>query len=79
MPEEGWFPEQRIALEDAIKAYTQGSAFATFEEDVKGTIAVGMLADVVVLDTNLFETEPDQWLEAGFDYTIVNGRVVYNK
>ncbi len=78
-PEQGWFPEQRIPLEDAIKAYTQGSAFATFEEDVKGTIAPGMLADVVVVDTNLFETEPTQWLEASFDYTIVGGKVVYNK
>ncbi len=76
-PENGWFPEQRIALASAIKAYTYGSAFATFEEDVKGTIAPGMLADLAVVDTNLFETEPSAWLEAKFDYTIVGGKVVY--
>lgn len=79
LPEAGWFPEQRIELESAIKAYTYGSAFATFEEDVKGQIKPGMLADITVVDTNLFETEPTDWLNATFDYTIVGGRVVYHK
>ena len=76
-PENGWFPEQRIDLATAIKAYTQGSAFATFEEDLKGQIKEGMLADIVVVDTNLFETEPRQWLNARFDYTIMGGKIVY--
>jgi len=79
LPEEGWFPEQRIGLESAIKAYTQGSAFATFEEDVKGQIKEGMLADITVIDTDLFETEPAAWLKARFDYTIVGGKVVYER
>ena len=78
-PESGWFPEQRIDLASAIKAYTQGSAFATFEEDVKGQIKPGMLADVTVINTNLFETEPLEWLNARFDYTIVGGKVVYQR
>lgn len=79
LPENGWFPEQRIDLESAIKAYTQGSAFATFEEDRKGMIKEGMLADIVVINTDLFETEPQEWLEAEFDYTIVGGKVVYDR
>lgn len=79
LPENGWFPEQRIALESAIKAYTQGSAFATFEEDIKGTLALGMLADLAVVNTDLFQTEPTEWLNAKFDYTIVGGKVVYNR
>jgi len=78
-PEEGWFPEQKISLESAIKAYTQGSAFATFEEDRKGMIKAGMLADIVVLNTDLFESEPTAWLNAKFDYTIVGGRIVYDR
>lgn len=78
-PETGWFPEQRINLESALKAYTTGSAFATFEEDVKGKIEPGMLADIVVVDTDLFETEPSSWLQARFDYTIVGGKVVYQR
>ena len=79
LPESGWFPEQRIALEEALKAYTWGSAFATFEEDIKGTIAPGTLADLVVIDTDLFETEPSDWLSAKFDYTIVGGKIVYQR
>ncbi len=77
MPEEGWFPEQRIDLASAIKAYTQGSAFATFEEDEKGMIKEGMLADIVVVNTDLFETEPAAWLNAEFNYTIMGGKIVY--
>ncbi len=76
-PESGWFPEQKISLEEALKAYTWGSAFSTFEEDVKGTIAPGFLADIAVLDTNLFESEPSDWLNAKFDYTIMGGKIVY--
>jgi len=78
-PENGWFPEQKISLEDALKAYTWGSSFGAFEENIKGTIASGKLADFAVLDTDLFETEPSQWLEASVDYTIVNGKVVYER
>lgn len=78
-PEEGWFPDQRLSLENALKAYTYGSAFATFEEDIKGQIKPGMLADVVVVNTDLFETEPSEWLQAKFDYTIMGGRIVFQR
>ena len=76
-PEQGWFPEQRVSLETALKAYTWGGAFGAFEENQKGTLAKGKLADITVLDTDLFETEPKEWLEAGVVYTIVGGKVVY--
>jgi predicted amidohydrolase YtcJ len=79
LPEEGWFPEQRIRLEKAIKAYTWGSSFGAFEDDKKGTIEVGKLADIVVLNTDLFETEPSEWLKAEVDYTIVGGMVVFER
>jgi len=59
-PERGWFPDQRLSLENSLRAYTYGSAFATFEEDIKGQIKPGMLADIAVVDTDLFETEPGQ-------------------
>lgn len=78
-PEDGWFPEQKISLEDALKAYTWGASFGAFEEKIKGTIATGKLADFAVLDTDLFETEPSAWLEANVDYTIVDGEVVYQR
>jgi len=76
-PEEGWFPEQRISLEEALKAYTWGSAFSTYEEKIKGTIEPDKLADFAVLDTDLFTTDPAEWLKASVVYTIVGGRVVY--
>ena len=49
----------------------------TIEEDAKGTLAVGKLADLAVLDTDLFETPPSEWLGAQVDYTITGGRVVF--
>ena len=78
-PEGGWFPEQRISLEEALRAYTAAGAYASFEEELKGTIEPGKLADLAVLDTDLFETEPARWLDALVDYTIVGGRVVYDR
>jgi predicted amidohydrolase YtcJ len=78
-PEGGWFPEERITLEDALRAYTWGGAYATFEDDSKGTLEPGKLADLAVLDTDLFEAPPSEWLEGSVDYTIVAGRIVFRK
>ena len=78
MPEEGWFPDQRIELEKALRAYTWGSSYGAFEDHKKGTIEVGKLADIAVMDTDLFSTEPAEWLTAQVNYTIVGGKIVYN-
>jgi predicted amidohydrolase YtcJ len=79
-PKAGWFPDQRLTIEEAIEAYTKNSAWASFEEDLKGTITAGKLADVVVFDTNLVEagrTNPAALLKAKVLYTITGGRLVY--
>ena len=73
----GWFPEQRLTVEEALRAYTQGSAYASFQENVKGTISEGMLADVVVLSEDLFRIPLEKIQDARVDITIVGGRVVY--
>ena len=81
-PAEGWFPDQRLTIEEAIEAYTLNSAWASFEEDIKGTLAPGKLADITVFDTNLIEAgreNPAGLLEAKVLYTIVGGRVVYER
>jgi predicted amidohydrolase YtcJ len=78
-PAEGWFPQQRLSLEESLKAYTYGSAYGAFEENIKGTISPGKLADIAVLDTDLFNTPPEQWLKANVDLTIVGGKVVFKK
>jgi len=79
-PTDGWFPSQRLTIEEAIEAYTKAPAWATFEEDTKGTLSPGMLADIAVFDTDLVEAghdNPASLLEAKVLYTIAGGRVVY--
>jgi hypothetical protein len=73
----GWFPEQRLTVEEALRAYTQGSAYAAFEEKGKGTISPGKLADVVVLSEDLFRIPPERIKDAHVEITIVGGRIVY--
>jgi len=76
-PEGGWFPEQRIGVEDALRAYTVNNAFAGFEEEDKGTLEVGKLADLTVLDRDLLSIPADEIKEAQVLYTIVDGRIVF--
>jgi predicted amidohydrolase YtcJ len=81
-PKEGWFPDQRLTIEESIEAYTKGPAWATFEEHLKGTLTAGKLADVAVFDTNLLDAakkNPAQLLKAKANYTIVGGKVVYER
>jgi len=81
-PAEGWFPEQRLTIEEAIEAYTRNPAWASFEEDIKGTLAPGKLADIAVFDVDLIEAgrnDPARLLQAEALYTIVGGRVVHER
>jgi predicted amidohydrolase YtcJ len=76
---EGWIPEQRVTLEEALRAYTQGSAYAEFQEKVKGTIAPETLADMVVLSADLFSIPADQIKNQRVILTMVGGKVVYQQ
>jgi len=76
-PGEGWFPQERLTMEQAIKLYTLGSAYASFEEDIKGSIGPGKLADLVVLSKNLLEIPEDEIMDTRVVYTIFDGRVIY--
>ena len=75
----GWIPEEKISVEEAIHAYTVGSAYAEFQESVKGTIAVGKLADLVVLSEDIFQIEPKEIENVKVLVTIVDGKVVYEE
>ena len=80
-PKEGWFPDQRLTIEEAIDAYTRAPAWASFEEDRKGVLAPGRLADIAVFDIDLVEagkSDPAALLRAKVRYTIVGGQVVYD-
>ena len=74
---EGWFPEQRLTLEQALRAYTEGGAYAEFQENNKGVIAAGKLADMVVLSADLFSIPASEIKEQKVALTIVGGKVVY--
>jgi hypothetical protein len=74
---EGWIPEQRITLAEAIEAYTLGSAYAEFADAQKGSLTPGKLADMVILDADLFRIARGKIKEAKVAATIVGGRVVY--
>jgi predicted amidohydrolase YtcJ len=76
-PPGGWFPEEKISLEDALDLYTRGSAFAEFAEKEKGTLERGRLADVAVFAADLFRVPPGEILTTPVDLTITGGRVVF--
>lgn len=78
-PEGGWFPEQKLTVPEAVKYYTMGSAFAAFEEDIKGSLTVGKLADIVILDKDIFTIEPEEILNTKAVTTIVDGKIVYQR
>lgn len=74
---EGWIPEQKITIEEAVRAYTVGSAYAEFQESVKGTITPGKLADLVILSRDIFKIDPKKIEKVVVVITIMDGRVVY--
>jgi hypothetical protein len=75
----GWFPEQKISLEQAIKAYTLDGAYAGFSEKAKGSAEQGKLADLVVLSRNIFEIPAEEIMKTEVIMTIFNGKVIHRK
>jgi predicted amidohydrolase YtcJ len=73
----GWVPEQKISIEDALKCYTVNAAYASFEENIKGSIQSGKLADFVILGKNLFEIQPAEIRNVKVLRTAVGGEFVY--
>ena len=76
-PAGGWLPEQRISLEQAIRAYTLDAAYAGHREKSEGSLAPGKLADLIILNQNLFTTDPRKYRETEVLVTVVGGKVVY--
>jgi len=74
---DGWVPEEKITLPEAVEAYTMGSAFAEFQENVKGSITPGKLADMVILSDNIFDVKPEAIRSVKVETTIVGGKIVY--
>ncbi|MCX6327795.1 MAG: amidohydrolase family protein, partial [Bacteroidia bacterium] len=75
---DGWYPAQKITMEEAIKYYTLGSAYAQFMENRKGMIKPGYLADIVITDKDLLTIPENEIMKTKADYTITGGKVVYS-
>jgi predicted amidohydrolase YtcJ len=78
-PEGGYEPEQKMTREQALKSYTLDAAFGAFEEDIKGSIEVGKLADFTIFDKDIMSIPENEILETAVSITIFDGRVVYEK
>ena len=75
---EGWHPEQKIKMEDAIRYYTLGSSYSQFMDNRKGMIKTGYLADIVIVDKDLLTISENEIMKTKVDYTITAGKVVYS-
>lgn len=76
-PSGGWFPEQRMTIQEAIRGFTEWAAYGAFQEDVLGSIEKGKYADFTILDKNILEIEPEEILTTKTLYTIVHGEIQY--
>lgn len=74
---DGWIPKQKIAVEEALRAYTIDAAYASYEEEIKGSIEPGKLADLVILDQNITTIAPEKIRDLKVIKTIVGGNAVY--
>jgi putative membrane-bound dehydrogenase-like protein len=73
----GWVPQQKISVEDALRAYTRDAAYAGFSESSLGSLEPGKLADIVIIDRDLFQVPAEELADARVSATIVGGKVVY--
>jgi predicted amidohydrolase YtcJ len=76
---EGWVPEQKISVKEAVHAYTVGSAFASFQDHVKGSLEPGKLADIAVLSEDIFNMPAEDVARVKVDMTIAGGEVVFDR
>jgi predicted amidohydrolase YtcJ len=73
----GWFPEQKLTVAEAVQAYTMGSAYAEFQDQEKGSITPGKLADMVIVNDDIFQIDPVKIRDVKVTKTIVGGKVVW--
>ena len=78
-PEGGYEPEQKMTREEALQAYTINAAFGAFEENIKGTIKIGKLADFTVFTKDIMKVAEGDLLSTEVAMTIIGGKVVYTK
>jgi predicted amidohydrolase YtcJ len=75
----GWVPEQKITVDEALRAYTRNAAYAEFQDRDKGVLAKGMLADFVIIDRDLTKVPPETIRDARIMLTVVDGKPVFER
>jgi hypothetical protein len=75
----GWIPEQKISVDETVRAFTFGSAYGEFQDDKKGTLETGKLADLVILSDDIFTIDPVKIRDVKVVLTVVNGKVAFEK
>lgn len=78
-PPDGWFPEEKLSLENSIRAFTALPAWTAYRENELGSITVGKWADMTIFERDLFEVEPESWGEVDVEMTIIDGQVEFEK
>jgi predicted amidohydrolase YtcJ len=78
-PEDGYEPAEKMTRAQALRSYTADAAYGAFEEQIKGTIAVGKLADFTVFSQDIMQVPEDQILKTAVALTMVGGKIVYQK
>ncbi|OGC78772.1 MAG: hypothetical protein A2145_05220 [candidate division Zixibacteria bacterium RBG_16_40_9] len=74
-----WNPKEKISVSQAVYAYTKGAAYASYEENIRGSLETGKLADLVVLSNDIFKIAPDDLLKTKVLATVWDGKIVYNQ
>jgi predicted amidohydrolase YtcJ len=76
---DGWVPEQKISVAEAIRAYTTGSAYASFDDKIKGSIQPGQLADMVVVSGDILSIPAAEIEKARVEITVFDGKAIYRR
>ncbi len=76
---QGWFPEQKLTVQEAIACYTIHSAYASFDEDIKGSLVAGKLADLVVLSDDILTIPPEKIWDVEVEMTVLGGKIIFEK
>lgn len=79
MPQEGWLPQQKLSVEEAVYIFTMGGAYASYDERINGSVTVGKQADFAVIDRNIFTVNPEEIKDAQVVMTVLDGEIVYRK
>ena len=79
IPEGGWYPKEKLSVDEAVRLFTINGAYHAFQEKIKGTLEIGKCADMAVLDRDIYKIPEDEIKDVNVDMTIIDGEIVYRR